>query len=99
MMEPGSDQGGDDRRRTKDKDKDKDKKRLFTRRKVCKFCADPGLEIDYKDAPVLKTFLSDRGRIIPRRITGNCAKHQRHLGRAVKQARMIALVPFAVTGR
>lgn len=90
----------DDKKRDKEKGAaDKDKKRQFSRRKVCRFCADPGLELDYKNAVVLRGFLSERGRIVPRRITGNCAKHQRALGRAVKQARMIAILPFAVTGK
>ncbi|MEK6609000.1 MAG: 30S ribosomal protein S18 [Myxococcota bacterium] len=72
---------------------------MFVRRKVCRFCADPGLEIDYKNVAVLRGFVSERGKIVPRRISGNCAKHQRHLGTAVKRARMLALLPFAVTGK
>jgi small subunit ribosomal protein S18 len=68
------------------------------RRKACKFCADEKLKIDYKDAGLLKYFIADRGKLVPRRLTGNCAKHQREIGRAVARARMIALMPFAVTG-
>src|SRR5215470_4935883 len=75
------------------------RKRGFTRRKVCRFCADKTLQIDYKDPQLLKYFITDRGKIIPRRISGNCAKHQRKIGVAVKRARMIALMPFAVTGK
>ena len=86
-----------------DKDKDKDKakqarKRGFARRKVCRFCADKNVAIDYKDPQTLKHFITDRGKIIPRRISGNCAKHQREIAVAVRRARMIALMPFAVTG-
>lgn len=71
------------------------KKRIFQRRKVCRFCADKDLVIDYKDVKVLKGFLTERGKIIPRRIYGNCAKHQRQLTEAIKRARQIALLPYA----
>ncbi|MBA4393677.1 MAG: 30S ribosomal protein S18 [Desulfobacca sp.] len=70
------------------------KKRIFPRRKVCRFCADNSLTIDYKDSKTLKHFTSERGKIIPRRITGNCAKHQRELTAAIKRARQIALLPY-----
>lgn len=69
------------------------------RRKVCRFCADKSTFIDYKDPQSLKYFITDRGKIVPRRISGNCAKHQRVVALAVKRARNIALMPFAVTGR
>lgn len=69
------------------------------RRRVCRFCADKYLEIDYKDAQALRYFITDRGKIVPRRISGNCAKHQRALTRAIKRARNIALMPFTVTGK
>ena len=72
-------------------------KRTFHRRKVCKFCADSTMLIDYKDVKMLKYFISERGKIIPRRITGTCAKHQRSLTRAIKQARTIALLPYIGT--
>jgi small subunit ribosomal protein S18 len=72
----------------------KKKKRIFPRRKVCRFCADNSLTIDYKDSKTLKHFTSERGKIIPRRITGNCAKHQRELTVAIKRARQIALLPY-----
>jgi small subunit ribosomal protein S18 len=65
------------------------------RRKVCRFCAEKGIHIDYKDTRVLGGFISDRGNIIPSRITGNCARHQRRLTTAIKRARSIALLPFA----
>jgi small subunit ribosomal protein S18 len=72
----------------------KRKKRIFPRRKVCRFCADNSLTIDYKDSKTLKHFTTERGKIIPRRITGNCAKHQRELTTAIKRARQIALLPY-----
>lgn len=70
------------------------KKRFYQRRKVCKFCADSSLEINYKDGRSLKYFITERGKIIPRRITGTCAKHQRVLAKAIKRARTIALLPY-----
>jgi small subunit ribosomal protein S18 len=75
------------------------RKRGFARRKVCRFCADRNVPIDYKDPQTLKYFITDRGKIIPRRISGNCARHQRKVATAVKRARMIALMPFSVTGK
>lgn len=75
-----------------------DKKRSVGRRKQCKFCGDEALKIDYKDQALLKYFITDRGKLVPRRISGNCAKHQREIAVAVRRARMIALMPFAVTG-
>ena len=70
------------------------KKRVFHRRKVCRFCADSSLAIDYKDSKTLQYFTTERGKIIPRRISGTCAKHQRQLTTAIKQARTIALLPY-----
>ena len=70
------------------------KKRYFPRRKHCSFCADKGQVIDYKDVAKLRRFLSDRGKIEPRRKTGVCAGHQRILCVALKRARHIALLPF-----
>lgn len=75
------------------------RKRGFTRRKVCRFCADQALVIDYKDPQLLKYFVTDRGKIIPRRISGNCAKHQRKVSLAVRRSRMIALLPYTVMGQ
>lgn len=74
------------------------RKRGFSRRKVCRFCADQTLGIDYKDPQLLKYFITDRGKIIPRRISGNCAKHQRKVALAVRRSRMIALMPYTVMG-
>lgn len=73
------------------------KKKVYYRRKVCRFCADSTIVIDYKDYKLLKFFISERGKIIPRRITGTCAKHQRPLTQAIKRARTIALLPFVGT--
>ena len=64
------------------------------RKKVCSFCVDKIYDIDYKDIPRLKRYLSERAKIVPRRVTGTCARHQRHLTIAVKRARHIALLPF-----
>ena len=68
--------------------------RFQARRKVCAFCADRNIVIDYKDTARLSRYISERGKINPRRRSGNCAKHQRTLANAIKQARMIALLPF-----
>ena len=70
--------------------------RGFGRRKVCRFCADKALKVDYKDQGQLKYFLTERGKIIPRRISGNCAKHQREVAQAVKRARMLAVLPYSI---
>lgn len=70
-----------------------------SRRKMCRFCADAAVKIDYKNPQLLKNFITDRGKMTPRRISGNCAKHQRALALAIRRARMIALMPFTVTGR
>ena len=72
-------------------------KKFFHRRKFCRFCTDSNLKIDYKDPHALRDFVTERGKIMPRRITGNCSKHQRTLTLAVKRARTIALLPFAVS--
>lgn len=64
------------------------------RRKVCAFCVDKVEYIDYKDAAKLRRFITERGKILPRRISGNCAKHQRQVTLAIKRARNIALLPF-----
>jgi small subunit ribosomal protein S18 len=69
------------------------KGKAFFKKKVCKFCTQK-LKIDYKDADTLRRFITDRGKILPRRITGTCAKHQRALALAIKRARSIALLPF-----
>ncbi len=64
------------------------------RKKVCIFCADKVAYIDYKDSAKLRKFISERGKILPRRISGTCAKHQRELTTAIKRARQVALLPY-----
>lgn len=66
------------------------------RRKVCSFCVDKIEFIDYKDVGRIRRFTNERGKILPRRMTGNCAKHQRQLSEAIKRARAVALMPFTV---
>ena len=75
----------------------KAKKKMFQRRKVCRFCADKKLAIDYKEAKTLRLFISETGKVTPRRISGTCAKHQRQLALAIKRARHIALMPYAAS--
>src|SRR4029079_18364895 len=75
-------------------DKEKGQRRpMFRRRKVCKFCADKIDDINYKDAKLLSPFVPERGKILPRRISGTCAMHQRKLQTAIKRARQIAPIP------
>ena len=64
------------------------------RKKVCQFCADKTVAVDYKDVETLKKYITERGKILPRRVTGACTMHQRHITRAIKRARVIALLPF-----
>lgn len=64
------------------------------RKKVCQFCADKTKTIDYKDIETLKKFITERGKILPRRVTGTCAIHQRDITTAIKRARMVALLPY-----
>jgi small subunit ribosomal protein S18 len=75
--------------------KEAGKRYFFRRRKVCKFCADKIDYIDYKDVKLLGPFAPERGKILPRRMFGTCAEHQRKLTLAIKRARSIALLPFA----
>ncbi len=79
--------GGDDEKRGG---------RGFSRRRVCRYCADKNIKVDFKDQSALKYFVTERGKIIPARISGNCAKHQRQVAKAVKQARAVALIPYLV---
>ena len=69
-------------------------RRRYARRKGCRFCADRALKIDYKEVRTLRYFVSERGKIVPRRISGNCASHQRKVTEAIKRARNISLLPF-----
>ncbi len=91
--------GGDREERGGRGGEDKDGERGgrgFGRRKVCRYCADKNAKVDFKDQSALKYFVTERGKIIPRRISGNCAKHQRQVATAIKQARGIALIPYLV---
>ncbi len=69
------------------------KSKTYFRKKVCRFCANK-TKIDYKDADSLRRYMTERGKILPRRITGTCAKHQREIAKAIKRARTISLLPF-----
>jgi len=84
-----SDRGGVGR----DRDRDRDRPRVF-RKKICRFCSDKAVQMDYKDVESIQKFLTEKGKIIPRRITGNCSKHQRILARAIKRSRHSALIAF-----
>ena len=78
------------------RDDDRDgraKGKTYFRKKVCRFCANKA-KIDYKDADVLRRYMTERGKILPRRITGTCAKHPREVAKAIKRARSISLLPF-----
>ena len=77
-----------------DKDVSMKRRPIRRRKKVCVFCGEKNAEIDYKDVNKLKRYVSERGKILPRRITGNCAKHQRALTVAIKRARHVALMPY-----
>ncbi len=70
------------------------RKKIFSRRKVCRFCADKELVLDYKDVKTLRNFVTERGKIIPKRIYGTCASHQRQVTEAIKRARHLALIPY-----
>lgn len=70
-------------------------RRFRPRKKVCAFCADKSKGIDYKDINKLKKYITDRGKILPRRISGNCSKHQRELTISIKRARQVALLPYS----
>jgi small subunit ribosomal protein S18 len=72
-------------------------RRRGSRKKICRFCAGHDTYIDYKDSNTLRLFLTERGKVVPRRISGNCSKHQRMLTVAIKRGRMIALLPFTTT--
>src|SRR6186997_2658043 len=79
----------------KSSDKQQGQRRpMFRRRKVCKFCADKIDDINYKDSKLLGPFVPERGKILPRRISGTCAMHQRKLQTAIKRARQLALIPY-----
>jgi small subunit ribosomal protein S18 len=89
---------GDDRDEGRGRGKGGGGGRGAPRRKVCRFCAETTVVIDYKNAQLLRGFITDRGKMVPRRISGTCARHQRAVSLAVRRARMLALMPFTVTG-
>ena len=91
--EGGPDSG--DRREGEERSGGRGRGKPFFKKKVCKFCTQK-LKIDYKDADTLRRFTTERGKILPRRITGSCARHQRELAAAIKMARVIALLPYVV---
>jgi small subunit ribosomal protein S18 len=84
--------GGKDAREGRGPDK---RRRFQVRKKVCRFCVDKTPFIDYKDLKTLRFFVTERGKILPRRISGNCARHQREVTVAVQRSRNIALLPFS----
>ena len=69
----------------------------ISKKKICRFCDTRDLEIDYKDVKMLRKYITDQGKIIPRRVSGNCARHQREMTTAIKRARNISLIPYSVT--
>ena len=96
-MYPSASQGQTRRRDFQDRDKDRGErgeKGYFFRKKVCKFCVEKVEAVDYKDVARLQKFVTEKGKILPSRISGNCARHQRRLTRAIKFARSIVLLPF-----
>jgi small subunit ribosomal protein S18 len=97
MSNDGNDRRGPDSKGP-DRGDDRDMPwRRRGRRRVCRYCADKDIAIDYKDPQSLKYFVTDRGKIVPRRISGSCAKHQREITVAIKRARLIALLPFTMS--
>jgi small subunit ribosomal protein S18 len=92
---PGGGRGGRDGDKNKDGKGGAQRRGLFRRRKVCKFCADKIDDINYKDVKLLGGFVPERGKVLPRRISGTCAKHQRALRIAIVRARQLALLPYA----
>jgi small subunit ribosomal protein S18 len=84
----------DERNNSTESEGSSGERRYFARPKTCQFCADKSLSIDYKKADMLRRFVTDEGKIRPRRQTGNCARHQRALAGAIKRARHLALLPF-----
>ena len=88
-----SDRGGDDRRE-RGGNRGGNNRRFISRPKFCQFCSDSKIAIDYKNVELLSRFINETGKIRPRRQTGTCAKHQREVATAIKNARHIALLPF-----
>jgi small subunit ribosomal protein S18 len=92
MMDDDKDLG-----RGPDLNQDAPGRRRGGKKRVCKYCSDKAVTIDYKDPQALKYFITERGKVVPRRISGNCALHQRKVTEAIKRARSIALLPFTVS--
>ena len=90
-----ADKKANNRKNNRNNDEDYNPKFRKMRKKVCALCSDKNLVLDYKNADQLKKFINDKGKILPRRATGACAKHQRDITTAVKRARHIALLPYA----
>ena len=88
----------DDRREDRDDDRGSRRGGGFSRKKICRFCSDQDFIMDYKDVRMMQSFVSEHGKITPRRISGNCAAHQRKLTDAVKRARNLALVGYTTSG-
>ena len=104
MSNQSSYQGGRGRRDNRDRDRDRDRddrregggrRSFYSRPRTCAFCTEKGQKIDYKNTDLLRRYVHEDGKIRPRRQTGSCAKHQRKLAAAIKQARHIALLPFS----
>lgn len=91
-----ADKKGGRRFNNKNNDDDSMPRQRRIKKKVCAFCADKNLVIDYKDSEKLRRYISEKGKILPRRVTGLCAKHQREITVAIKRARSIGLLPFTV---
>ena len=82
------------RKSSRDRDNKRGGRRKVFRKKVCRFCVEKVERIDYKDVQRLRNYVSERGKILPSRISGTCAKHQRQLSVAIKRARVVALLPY-----
>jgi|SRR5258705_9774995 len=91
---PMRERSDEDKGGGRDRESGGGRRRPMMRRKVCRFCADRQIRIDYKDVRLLTNFVTERGKITPSRITGTCARHQRLLTAAIKRARSVALLPF-----
>src|SRR5689334_14724105 len=97
-MREKSDRSSRDDRGDKDGDEKGRRGGGFHRKKVCRFCSDQDFMLDYKDVRMMQSFVSEHGKIVPRRISGNCAQHQRQLTTAIKRARNLALVGYVSMG-
>lgn len=87
------------RSRDREKDREKESEWKVVRKKACRYCSEPQLKLDYKDAKALKAFMTERDKILPRRHTGLCAYHQRQLTLGIKRARILGIIPFSTSQR